>query len=240
MKSPASIKWKRLATEFVAIAGAVYLGLLADNYREYRSERTSEAEYRAQFLQDLDRDIEVLGNLRSEIGDQATAALWIHEAAHGIERSRESVERAFSVLFLTWTYERQRAAYLGLRDGLGLHIVRDFEMRSMLIDYYEIEQSLLLRDFVENYNIAQRRLRPMLDSYVNFVPPTGTDADWSFALEHFHFARLQDDAPSFADDSSFMNAIGEIRARGFELVLEIDDVIRKNRELRQKLEASQD
>lgn len=240
MKVLAPKQWRRLAAEFVAVAGAVYLGLLADDYREYRSERASEAEYRSQFLQDLDRDVEVLGDLQSSIGDQATAALWLHEVANGKDRSRDSIERAFSVLFLTWTYERQQATYLGLRDGLGLHIVEDFDLRSTLIDYYEVEQNLLQGDYVENYNIAQRRLRPMLDRYVDFVPPTEIDNDWSLSLEHFHVARLRDDYEDFANDPAFMNAIGEIRGRGFEMVFKIDDVIRNNRELKERLEAVQD
>ena len=165
------LAWTRIFAEFFAITAAVYLGLLADNYRDYRTERASEGEYLQLFERDLNRDLQALATTRQGIADHADAAQLIHSALGGTEIPAGSLEDAFSVLLLTWTYQAQRPTFVSLRDGVGLHIIEDAKLRSALIDYYEVAQRLLQQDHMANYSRAQQRLRIGLGQHVRIAPP---------------------------------------------------------------------
>ncbi len=229
------IPWKRIFAEFVAITGAVYLGLLADDYRDFRAERDAESEYLRLFERDLDRDLEALANTRRGIESQAEAAQLIHSAIGQSNIPIDAVERAFSTLFLTWTYEQQRSTFLGLRDGAELHIIESLQLRSALIDYYEIYQTSLQQDYMTNYSLAQQRLRVGLGRHVRFLPPEEFDLLWPLP-DDFHLARLLTSLSELHDDVSFLNEIAEIGARGFELLGEIDRLETENRKLWDELQ----
>lgn len=233
------IPWKRIAAEFVAITVAVYLGLLADNYREYRLDKVKESEYLALLATDLDGDLETLQYTRQGIENQAKSAELIHAAIGGQNVPVADLEKAFSQLFLTWTYEQQRPTYLALRNGLGLHILSNHELRSAVADYYEIDQQRLQQDYITNYNYAQRRLRQGLGKHVRFLPPS--DFDTLTAIpDDFHVVRLHSPLSVLSEDIEFMNDIAEVGGRGFELVMEIDRVRSANREVHDKILGADD
>ena len=224
------LPWKRILTEFVMISVAVYLGLLADNYREFRLDKVKEGEYLNLLAKDLDSDLETLQYTRQAIEAQAQAAQLIHNAVVGEATSVVDIEKAFSQLFLTWTYEQQRPTYLALRNGLGLHVISNHDMRSALSHYYEVDQMRLQQDYVTNYNYSQRRLREGLGKHVRFLPPDEFD---SLALvpDGFHVVRLYSPMSTIGEDVVFMNDLAEFGGRGFQLVGEIDRVRNANREV---------
>jgi hypothetical protein len=239
MSPESPVQWKRLAAEFVAITVAVYLGLLADNYREYRLDKVRESEYLALLATDLDSDLETLGYTRQHIDSHAHAAELIHSAIGGQDVTVVDLEKAFSHLFLTWTYERQRPNYLALRNGLGLHVISDHALRSALTQYFEVDQERLQQDYMANYNHAQQRLRVGLGKHVRFFPPDEFGS-LSSIPDDLHISRLFSPIPKLAEDIEFMNDIAEVGGRGFELIGQIDQVRAANREIRDKiLSASQ-
>ena len=223
-----------LVVEFVAITVAVYLGLLADNYREYRLDKVKESEYLSHLATDLDGDLETLEYTRRGIESHARAAELIHSAVAGQNVTVVDLEKAFSQLFLTWTYEQQRPTYLALRNGLGLHIISSHELRSAVTDYYEVDQERLQKDYITNYNYAQRRLRKRLGKHVQFLPPNAFDS-LSSLPDDFHVVRLYSPISTLAEDIEFMNDIAEIGGRGFELIVEIDRVRTANREVHERI-----
>lgn len=231
-KSP--IPWKRIAAEFVAITVAVYLGLLADNYREYRLDKVRESEYLALLATDLDGDLETLEYTRQGIERQAKAAELIHSAVAGQNVTIIDLEKAFSQLFLTWTYEQQRPTYLALRNGLGLHTISNSEMRSALTEYYEVDQERLQQDYIANYMYTRQRLRERLAKHVRFMPPHEFDS-LSSIPDDFHVARLYSPVSVLAEDIEFMNDIAEVGGRGFELIVEIDRVRTANRQVKDRI-----
>lgn len=230
MISNSQIPWKRILAEFVAITVAVYLGLLADNYRENRLEKFIESEYLDLLAADLDSDLETLEYTQSGIAAQAAAAALIHRAAGGDEIPVPELEKAFAQLFLSWTYEQQRPTYLALRSGLGLHIVSNREIRSALNDYYEVEQMRLQQDYLKNYDHARWRLRELLGKHVSFLPPDEFDSLISVP-DDFNVVRLRSPMSAIDADLELMNFIAEIGGRGFELVGQIDRVRNANREV---------
>jgi hypothetical protein len=237
MSSTGNIPWKRVLAEFFAIAAAVYLGLLADNYREFRAGKATESEYLTLLAQDLDSDLSTLLYTRQGIEKQARAAELIHGATAGKPVMVPDLERAFSQLFITWTYEQQRPTYLALRSGLGLHVLSDFELRSALVSYYEIDQMRLQQDYITNYDRVQQRLRTRLDKHVRFLPPDEFDSLMAIPAD-FHVARLNAPVATIGEDIELMNNLAELGGRGFELVKEIDRLRETNRELQARLVAT--
>jgi len=231
------IPWKQIAAEFVAISFAVYLGLLADDYREYRLDRATESEYLALLATDLDSDLETLGYTRENIESQAYAAEMIHSAVGGQDVSIVDLENAFSQLFMTWTYEQQRPTYLALRNGLGLHIISDHGLRSAVTEYYEVDQERLQQDYMANYIYAQRRLREGLGKQVRFFPQNEFDSLSAFP-DDMRLVRLYSPVSALAEDIEFMNDIAEIGSRAFELIGQIDRVRTANREVHETILAA--
>lgn len=228
------VPWKRIIAEFVAISVAVYLGLLADNYREYRLDKVKEREYLGLLAKDLDTDLETLQYTQQGIETQARAAELIHHAVAQENIAVADIERAFSQLFLTWTYEQQRPTYLALRNGLGLHVISSHDLRAALTKYYEVNQMRLQQDYVTNYRYAQRRLREGLGKHVYFFPPGQFDSLRSIP-DDFHIVRMYTPLSTIAGDIEFMNNLAETGGRGFELVAEIDRVRSANRDIHAKL-----
>ncbi len=234
-KFPASpLPWARILAEFVAITVAVYLGLLADNYREHRSDEVREREYLVQLAADLDSDMEALQYTRQRIQEHADAAELVHRAVGGKSVPIADLEKGLSQLLLTWTYERQRSTYLALLNGIGLHILSDHQLRSALTHYFDVEQARLHQDYLTNYDLAQRRLRKGLGRHVRISPPAEFDS-LSSLPDDFHVVRLISTPDMMDTDIEFMNDLAEQGLRAFELVTEIDRVRAANRALRERL-----
>lgn len=233
------LPWKRIVAEFVAITAAVYFGLLADNYRENRLEDLREIEYLHLLVTDLGSDLEALKYTRDGIEEQARAAELIHRAVGGGEVATADIEKAFSKLFLTWTYEQQRPTYLALRGGLGLHLISNHELRSALINYYEVDQMRLQQDYLTNYRSAQYRLRERLGRHVRFLPP-GEFESLSAIPDDFHVVRLRSPISALGEDIEFMNDLAEVGGRGFELAGEIDRVRATNRDAQERIANAND
>jgi hypothetical protein len=232
--SSKSIPWKRLAAEFLTITAAVYLGLLADNYRDYRTERATEQEYLRLLEIDLDRDLAVLEKTRAWTEIQAEGALLVHNAVVQIDTSTDDLERAFSPLFLNFTYEQQRTTFLGLRNGAELRIIRDPKLRSAITDYYDVRQENLQKEFVIGYLVAQERLRPGLNKYLRLFPVEKFNT-FGTVPSDMRFSKLVTPVSEYRKDIAFMNDIAEVAGRGFELMGEIDKLKRENRTLRDEL-----
>jgi hypothetical protein len=232
--SSSSIPWKRISAEFVAITAAVYLGLLADSYRDYRIERSEEQEYLRLLERDLDRDLEVLETLRANIEMQAQGAQFVHNAVVQPDASIDDLERAFSPLFLNFSYEQQRTTFLGLRDGAELKIIRSRNLRSAISDYYDVHQEKLQNEFMSAYIIAQQRLRINLGKYLRFFPVEVFSTLGSLPSD-LRWSKLVSPVSEFKSDIAFMNDIAELGARGIELVGEIEQLKSENRELRDEL-----
>ncbi|MDH3275043.1 MAG: hypothetical protein OEM99_10950 [Gammaproteobacteria bacterium] len=135
---------------------------------------------------------------------------------------------------MTWTYEQQRPNYLALRNGLGLDVISDQDLRAALTKYYEVNQMRLQQDYVTNYSYAQRRLRKGLGKHVRFFPPGEFDSLGAIP-DDFHVVRMYSPLSTIAEDIEFMNDMAEVGGRGFELVVEIDRVRLANRDIHAKL-----
>ena len=158
--------------------------------------------------------------------------------AAGGQAPHEDLDAAASLLFLTFTYDQQRATFLSLRDGGNLRVIGDPELRSSVTDYYEVSQEGL-RAFVNDYRIAHRRLRVAIGQHAKILPAPEFESIWPFP-EDLRFAKLLSAAPDLAADNIFWNELNEVGARCYELLDEIDRVEGENRALREGLERAKD
>ena len=158
----------------------------------------------------------------------------MHNSVVQTDTSIDDLERAFSPLALTFTYEQQRTTFLGLRDGAELRIIRDPNLRSAITDYYDIHQENLQNEFMTGYLIAQQRLRTGLGKYLRFFP-SDLFKTLAFPPSDLQVSKLVTLVSEFKNDIEFMNDIAEVGARGFELISEIEQLQRENRDLREEL-----
>jgi len=210
------LPWKRLIAEFIAITAAVYLGLLADDYRDFRKDRVSEQEYLRLIAEDLDRDYEILVDLRETIEIKSIGAQLINGSPEKTEISVELAEEALSELFFTTGYDSQRTTYLGLRDSAQLELISSPSLRSSLTSYFEVQQPFL-QSSVTEFGQVQQRVRVRAGQYVRIFPP-----------DRFDTLRLLPDSPEVTkllvpisqiqQDIELMNDIAETGARGFQIV----------------------
>jgi hypothetical protein len=227
------LPWKRLIAEFVAITAAVYLGLLADDYRDFRKDRESEQGYLRLLAEDLDRDYEIIVALRKEIENKSVGAQLINGSSENTEISVESAEQALTGLFFTTTYDAQRTTYLGLRDSAQLQLISSPSLRSSVTSYFEVLQPILLVSMTE-FLQAQQRVRVRAGRYVRIFPP-----------ERFDTLRQSPDDPvvtkllvpisQIRKDVELMNDIAEVGARGFQLVSWMKQIEEPNEDLRNNL-----
>jgi len=233
------VAWKRISVELIAIAVGVFLGLLADDYREHRADQAREREYLDALALDLDTDLETLEYTRAGILEQAQAADLIHRAVGGESVTAADIDLAFSRLILTWTFEPQRPTYLALRDGLGIHVISHVELRSALLAYYEVDQFRLQQDYIHNYTLTQQRVRQGLNQHVRFMPAEEFQS-LRDVPEDFNVARLVTPIEELHNDWAFMNDLSELGGRAFELVHEIERVQGLNRSLYERFPAQPD
>ena len=232
-RSGPGLPWKRLIAEFVAITAAVYLGLLADDYRDFRKDRVSEQGYLRLLAEDLDRDYEILVALRKNIENRSVGAQLINGSPENVEISVESAEQALTGLFFTSTYDAQRTTYLGLRDSAQLQLISSPSLRSSLTSYFEVLQPYLLVSITE-FLQAQQRVRVRAGRYVRIFPP-----------ERFDTLRQSPDDPvvtkllvpisQIREDVELMNDIAEVGARGFQMVSWMKQIEEPNEDLRNNL-----
>jgi hypothetical protein len=232
------LPWKRLIAEFVAITAGVYLGLLADDYRDFRKDRVSEQEYLRLLAEDLDRDYENIVALRKAIEKQSVGAQLINGSPDNAEISVNSAELALTGLFFTSTYEAQRTTYLGLRDSAQLQLISSPSLRSSLTSYFEVRQPYLLVSITELLQ-SQQRVRVRAGRYVRIFPP-----------ERFDTLRLSPDGPivtkllvpisQIREDVELMNDIAEVGARGFQMTSWMKQIEEQNKDLRDNLSKQMD
>jgi hypothetical protein len=233
---PNNLPWKRIEAEFLAITAGISLGLLGDDYRQYRNDRQAEQESLQLLAQDLERDLDRLMFTRGWLELQANAAVLLRCAATGVPIPQDSLESTVATLAFTATYDRQQTPFLSPRDGGDLRLIQESQLRSDLTDYHEISQ-VGIEAFVTDYRIAHLGLRDGVTRHVELFPMPEFDVLWPLP-EELDFARVLSPASSWRSDTSFWNEPGEVGARCFELLDEFDKVIEENRVLYDGIDAA--
>jgi hypothetical protein len=130
-------RYARLLLEVVAIFGAVFLGFLADDYREYRGDRTRERELLSQLMRDLVADSAQLTEASLPSANRAAALTWLHNNLRRLDVPRDSVIDVLGHVEISTQYSPVTFTYTGLKTSGRLDLIRDDALRDQLVNYFE-------------------------------------------------------------------------------------------------------
>lgn len=127
----------RYAIEFAVIFLGVWLGLMAENYREYRQERADEQVSLQRLIDDLGHDVsDINGNLqRTEASHQA--ARWILARADRLDVPRDSLAHYLTRLQFTSLFIPNTSEYSALKGAGRINIIENEDLRQGLTQLYE-------------------------------------------------------------------------------------------------------
>jgi len=219
--------WSAVFLDFIIVVVGVFVGMQVDNWNQGRIDQNKSHENLILLKRDLARDVEVLDEFRNKIRRHAEGAQLILNSISGSNIDTIEIEKAFAQLYLTWAYTPQQPTYLGLRNGAQLDLVRDIDLRSSIIDYYEVSQTRFQMEYVRDYSFAQRLLHENFSNYVRFLPPERSTS-LSSAPDGGHWTSLISPISDGADDVNFLNDLAEFGARAFEMLSVIDALKTQN------------
>lgn len=133
----------RLVAEFLIVFTGVVGALLADDWRERRSERRIAQEGLAQIQVDLDLESAEYQALFESVGQQERAAAWLIVNLERPGVPTDSVAEAMRTVTVGRIFEPAGPAYQSLRDGGNLHLLEDPALRREIVRYYEDTQTYL-------------------------------------------------------------------------------------------------
>ena len=219
--------WSAVILDFLIVVIGVFVGIQVDNWNQGRIDQNKSYENLILMSRDLARDVEVLSEFRDSIGRHAESAQLIVNSIGGSNTEAIELEKAFTQLYLTYAYTPQQPTYLGLRNGAQLDLVRDTNLRSSIIEYYEVRQTRFQMEYVMDYTLAQRLLREHFSTYVRFLPPERASSLLS-PPDGGHWTTLIAPVSGGADDVDFLNNLSEVGARGAEILGVIDALKTQN------------
>jgi hypothetical protein len=221
-----------MLVEFLVIGLGIMLGLLGDDVRESFSEREVAREYLELLLRDLDLDVEALNVTRRGLEAQSTATQTILDATRGEAVSQSQLERAFSGLYLTWTYEQPHPTFESLRASGAFRLIDDPDLRAEIADYFEIQQERV-QAYVLDYRIAQQAAATSMAPYVRALPASEFETFWP--LGRSDFVELLVPLAVFVQDHVAWSDMAGVGARTGEAVDLIDSVLERNRALGRRI-----
>jgi len=130
-------RFLRYGAEFAIVFLGVWLGLLAEDYRERRQERQAERVSLGRLIADMDSDIlDMTGNLERTL-EGHSAARWIldHSDARGVDA--DSVARQLTRLQYTSVLGANTSEYSALKASGRINLIRDPDLRQGLTQLYE-------------------------------------------------------------------------------------------------------
>lgn len=227
--------WFAVWLDFFIVVIGVFVGIQVNNWNQERINQNKAYEQLILLNRDLTRDVEVLGELRDKIGRHAEGAQLILDSIGGLDTEAIELEKAFTELYLTWAYTPQQPTYLGLRNGAQLDLLRDTDLRTSIVEYYEISQTRFQMEFMGDYAIAQRLLHKHFSRYIRFLPPERSSSLRSKPGD-MHWTSLIAPISEGANDVEFLNDLSEIGARGTEILDVIDALKSENEAIQEAIQ----
>jgi hypothetical protein len=115
----------------------VWLGLLAETYRESRQERAAERVSLSRLARDLAVDRRDMSGNRQRASEGLAAAIWILERGDSSGIARDSLEYYLTVLQQTSGLSANTSEYTALKGAGRINILRNAQFRQRLTQLYE-------------------------------------------------------------------------------------------------------
>jgi hypothetical protein len=131
------IPWLRLAAEFGVIFLGITLSLLADDWRQSRSEVETERRALEELLSDLVADDSVLTGLERQSESHNLAMMWLYQRRGDARVDPDSVNAGLGATSAFDPPHLLRATYAGLLSTGQLRVIRSDALRREIVTYYE-------------------------------------------------------------------------------------------------------
>jgi len=214
--------------EFLVIFIGITLSLMADDWRQSQEERRREKSALTEMLADLHTDSLDLATMLRSAQRWDQAAVWVGRNAENRELPEDSVRAGLRPLFFTSLYQPMRSAYTGLRSSGQLWLIRDEDIRRLVVDYYEVSQPYMLQ-FTEGSEPSYHL--PFLEASRQWVFWAVDSAATSMRDESGRL-ELRESWGEIAGDPVFLSAVTSLGMFGATFALRIPGVLEKNGDLR--------
>jgi hypothetical protein len=127
----------RYAIELVVVFAGVWLSLLAENWRQGQSDRSTAVASMARMTEDLGSDLEDFQSNRERAELGVSWGIWLLGRGTSSEATPDSVGRALTALQFCSILLENTAEYESLRNSGRLGIISDPELRRSIVGQYE-------------------------------------------------------------------------------------------------------
>lgn len=213
-------RWPRLLGEFGVIFVSILLALLADDWREARSEREDGLDALELILADLESDARGFGYFQERLQQQARAAAdFLREVDQG--GSEEAVEQHYGGIVLYYNFEVGAAAYRGLAGSGGLRLIESDTIVAALASYYDGSIA-----YMDGLRTAMERDADGVAAagHRHFVRTPPRDPDGALVLDGGWAFRLSTSVDALQADRPFLASVGSAGSSANWLALRIDDL----------------
>jgi len=219
----------RYSVELLVVFLGVWLGLLAENYREVRQTRAAEQVSLGRIIRDLEVDHEdMLGNLgRATKG--RLAAVWLLERADATDVSRDSLELFLTDLQESSILSANTSEYTALKSAGRINIIRNPDLRQRLTQLYESYP--YIEQLHDGDNAWLKDAMVHIAPYVRVGPPRGTGADPGFGS-----IKLAGAAGDVLGQSEFLLAVSQLALYRFVLEGRYEQMLDEVKELQRLAE----
>jgi hypothetical protein len=159
------IHWINHAIELIVVFLGISAGFLLQNHNETAREKEMELNYLGGFNNDILENIETL---ETQIKFDSTWITRINYAIHQILDGSLSYDSACSLMKGMAEFSRftsQNVTYLNIISSGNLDLIRDYELRQSIVEYYhEVDEFDLVEVYLHNF--SQDNFIPfMLENY---------------------------------------------------------------------------
>ena len=231
MSKSGGIPWKRASVEFLVIFIGITLSLIADDWRQSQEEMRREKSALTEMLADLQADSVDLASMLGSAQRWDQGAVWLLKNAETWDLPEDSVRAGIRPLFFSSLYQPLRSAYTGLRSSGQLWLIRDEDIRRLVVNYYEVSQPYMLQ-FTEAAGPYYQM--PFLEASRESNFFTDDSAATSLRAES---GRLELRKPwgEIAGDPVFFSTVTSLGLFGATFALRIPGVLEKNGDLRREI-----
>ena len=185
-KKPAHFGWLKLALELIVVFVGVTAGFLFDSFREDRSDRRLEQKYLESLHQNLLSDSTELNTYLANNRNNVDISEVVVAAMQRGNLSSDSALMVIQVMASYYNLNLNDATYQSIVSSGNLGLIRDFELKEQMVNYYQAQEDMryvegVYNDYVSNYVI------PHVFNFMDFV--TG-EADSEFDVNDREFRNI--------------------------------------------------
>jgi hypothetical protein len=173
-----------MAAEFLVIFLGVSLSFLAEDWRQAREDRRDEHAVLRELSADLRSDSVELATVLARVESWDAAALWLWRHLGDTATPSDSVMPRLRDLAYYDVYQAVSSAYVGLKDGGQMALIRDQALRRRLVGYYEVAQPYM-RHFDDRSAANYEEFRQLISSHLSIAVPDSADSFWPIPAMRF-------------------------------------------------------